>query len=118
MKNFAENISGELPSFQIYWSSFRDNVTGLIKASKVETFEDKKNVSDFLKRVEELKKGLNYAINSTSGLIRSTKQSYSLSKELSRTGPELVSTLNLLISNLEIGNIFTENIIDLIKDEF
>lgn len=118
MEKFAGKIKKEMSVFQVSWSSFHDNVIGLVKISEVESKEDNEAVLNFLNRIKEFKEAIIYAKNSTTNLKNSTEKAYIISKALNKSGKELVSALDLLIANLKIGNIFVENIIKLINDKF
>ena len=118
MKKLSEKIRNEMPDYQIYWSGFNDNVNSLIDVSKVVNKEDRKVIVDFLDKLREFRKATEFTLTSTLNYKEAVKKTHGISKSMNEACRDLISTINLLNSNLEIGIEFCEKIIEKIIKKF
>ena len=118
IKKLSENIRNEMPDYQIYWSGFNDNVNSLIDVSEVVDKKERIVIIKFLDKLRDFKEATQFALTSTLKYMESVKKTHGISKSLNEAGRDIISTLNLLNSNLEIGIEFCEKIIEKIINKF
>ncbi|GAG82079.1 unnamed protein product, partial [marine sediment metagenome] len=108
----------EQPILKNSFESFYESVIGLIHLTKMEKYNNKKDILAFKEIIEKFRDSTGKLIKTLKVVLEQSKSFLGISRNLNKSQYKYEKVTNILIDNISLGKLICDKIIELLNEKY